>query len=247
MASVLTLKGNIVQKPRQKRSVLTMKLSKVEIEKRLLFSSRDTCINWRGAPLRSGDHVMIKRKGESSSTVAQVIDLKAAAAIPEGESPSTPRKGLNGFKRMALVRLYPFANENVPSLPRGGEMCHIPYSIKEVIQSTIVEWLPVECVNNICFIFHCNLIQNGLVSCGGMERVFCLRYSTHSGKLSALKESQFKTFYRDPKYPFQESVPEAIWSNLAGLKQTITKEMSCGGIWDGRTRLRAIFIFIWGN
>jgi hypothetical protein len=110
-------------------------------------------------------------------------------------------------------------------------------SIKEVIQSTIVEWLPIECVNNICFIFHCNLIQNGLVSCGGMERVFCIQFSTLSGKLSALKESQFKAFYRDPKYPFQECVPEAIWSTLVCLKQTTTKEMSCGGIWNGRSRL----------
>lgn len=214
-----------------------MKLSKVEIERRLLFSSRDSCINWRGAVLRTGDHVMIKRRGEASSTVAQVIDLKACAEISQDEFPLKSRKGLNGSKRMALVRLYPFAGENVPSLSRGGKMCHIPYAIKEVLQSTIVEWLPVQCVENICFIFHCDLIQKGLVSCGGMERVFCVRFATVCGKLTVLKESQFKSFYRDPKYPFQESVPEAIWSTLAGLKQITSKEMSCGGIWDGRTRL----------
>jgi hypothetical protein len=213
-----------------------MKLSKVEIERRLLFSSRDNCINWRGSPLRSGDHVLIQRKGETKSTVGQLIDLKVAAAIPEGESPSTPRNGKNGLKRMAFVRLYPYADENCPALPHGGEMCHLPYSMKEVCQSTLVEWIPVETVVNICFIFHVDLIQMGHVSCGGMNRVFCVRFSIVSGKLSLLKESHFRSFYRDPKYPFQESVPEAIWSSLSGLKHMVSKEMSCGGVWDGRSR-----------
>jgi hypothetical protein len=215
----------------------TIELSKVEIERRLLLSSRDICINWRGAALRTGDHVMVQRPGDGSSTVAQIIDLKDAASIPLGKSLSISRKGANGLKRMALLRLYPFASESVPPLHRGAEMCHIPYAMKEVLQSTIVEWLPVECVVNICFIFHCDLIQKGLVSCGGMERVFGVRFRQHSGKLSLLKEGQFKSFYRDPKFPFQEGVTEAIWSTLSGLKQIVSKEMSCGGIWDGRTKL----------
>jgi hypothetical protein len=52
-----------------------------------------------------------------------------------------------------------------------------------------------------------------------------------------LKERDFKPFYRNPKYPFQESYPEGIWSTLTGLKHVVTKEMSCGGVWDGRTKL----------
>jgi hypothetical protein len=219
----------------QKRHVL--QLSKAEIERRLLFSNREYCINWRGAALRSGDHVVLQRNGVEAITVAQIIDLNVSAAIPEGESLLPGRKGKKGLQMMALVRIYPFVDENVPPLPSGGEMCHIPYGLKEVMQSTTLEWLPVESVVNICFVFHCNLIQKGFVNCGGMERVFCVRFSQVCGKLSPLKDSHFMSFYRDPKFPFQESVPEGIWSTLSGLKQIVSKEMSCGGIWDGRTRL----------
>jgi hypothetical protein len=66
---------------------------------------------------------------------------------------------------------------------------------------------------------------------------FCVRFHNVGGKLSALKESNFKPFYRDPKYPFQKSVPESIWSTLSGLKVLVSKKMFCGGIWDGRTKL----------
>jgi hypothetical protein len=159
---------------RKTRKPQTIKLSKVEIERRLLSSSRDNCINWRGAPLRSGDHVLLQRKGEGSFRVGQLIDLKEAGLIPEGEYPLMARKGKNCSKRMALVRMLPFVDENAPALPRAGDRCHIPYSMKEVYQSLLVEWLPVELVVNICFIFHVDLIQKGYVSCGGMERVFCV-------------------------------------------------------------------------
>jgi hypothetical protein len=215
----------------------SMELSMPEIERRLLHSCRDNCINWRGAPLRSGDHVLLKRDGAVDPTVVQLIDLMVAGAIPVGEVPLTTKRGKNRLKRMALVRILPFADKNFPPLPRGGDLCHLPYSLKEVSLSTIVEWVPVEFVVNICFIFHVDAIQKGFVSCGGMERVYCVRFKNVSSKLLPLKESSFKPFYRDPKYPFQESVPESIWSTLSGLKLMVSKEMSCGGVWDGRTKL----------
>jgi hypothetical protein len=190
---------------------LFKKLSNVEIEKRLLLSYRDSCITWRGAALRNGDHVLLRRNGDGNSIVGQLIDLKVAAAIPEGEGTVIARNGKNGLKRMALVRLYPFADETFLALSRGGELCHLPYSIREVSQSTMVEWIPVKSVVNICFIFHVDSIQKGLVSCGGMEHVFCVRFHNVCGKLSALKESKLKPFYRDPKYSLQESVPKSIY------------------------------------
>jgi hypothetical protein len=105
--------------------------------------------------------------------------------------------------------------------------------MKEVSKSFEAEWVPVETVTNICFIFHLDVIEKGLVSCGGMERVFFVRYKRRNGKLLSLKERQFKSFFRHPEFPFQESYPEAIWSQLSVMKQLVGKEMSCGGVWDG--------------
>jgi hypothetical protein len=150
----------------------SMQLSKMEIERRLLHSCRDNCIKWRGAALRSGDHILLKRKG--NVIVGQLIDLKVAGAIPEGEASDTVGKGKNALNRMAFVRFSPFTNKYFPALPRDGKLCHLPYSIKEVSQSTMVEWFPIKSLVNICFIFHVDSIQKGLVSCGGMERgVLC--------------------------------------------------------------------------
>jgi hypothetical protein len=143
----------------RRRQPFTMTLSKLEIERRLLFSSRDICINWQGAALRTCDYVLIQRQGDITSLVGQLIDLKELSAIPKGESNLTVRKGKHSLKRMALARFFPFVDESVPSLPWAGENCHIPYTIKEVMQLTMLEWLPVESVVNICFIFHCDTIQ----------------------------------------------------------------------------------------
>jgi hypothetical protein len=95
---------------------LSKKLSHVEIERRLLFSCTDSCINWRGAALRSGDHVLLRRKADDNLIVGQLIDLKVATAILEGEAPLIAWNGKNGLKRMAFVRLYPFADETFPAL-----------------------------------------------------------------------------------------------------------------------------------
>jgi hypothetical protein len=54
--------------------------------------------------------------------------------------------------------------------------------------------------------------------------------------LLPLKDWDYKPFYRDPKFPFQEGYPEAIWLPLSSLKLQLLKEMSCGGAWDRRTK-----------
>jgi hypothetical protein len=216
---------------------MNFKLSKAEIERRLKDSSRDNCINWRGAAIRSGDHVLLERPGEEDlcSFVGQLIDVMDAALVPKGEIDATFRRGKK--KRLALVRILPFVERGVASPPTAGENCHLPYSMKEVCQSTSVEWFPVDSVVNICFVFHIDCIQKGLVSCGGMESVFYIRFKKSEGALIPMKYREFNPFYRDPNFPFQESFPEMIWSTLQGLKQQVNKEMSCGGVWDGRTKL----------
>jgi hypothetical protein len=211
-----------------------MKLSKAEIDRRLSNSCRDSCINWMGAPIRTGDHVIVKVGGEDSPLVGQLIDIKEATYIPSGEIKCTG--GPNKAGRMALVRWFHFLDEKDVRRPSAGERCHLPTAIKEVCQTTSVEWVNALKVANICFIFHLDAIQKGMVSCGGMDRVFFIRFQKITGDIIPLKPREFKPFYRDPKFPFQEGFPEAIWSQMTCLKVQLSKEMSCGGAWDGRTK-----------
>jgi hypothetical protein len=139
-------------------------------------------------------------------------------------------------RRMALVRWYSFVDEKEARCPPVGERCHLPYGMKEVCLTNTAEWVISSAVVNICFIFHLESIQKGHVSCAGMDRVYYIRFQKTSGDLLALKERDYSPFYRDPKFPFQEGYPEAIWSQLSGLKLQLAKEMSCGGVWDGRTK-----------
>jgi hypothetical protein len=213
-----------------------MKLGKAELERRLHNSCRDNCINWRGAAIRSGDNVVFQAKHHGSPFVGQLIDVRDHDSIPKSERDSIRTKGKNRFTRMALVRLRPFVEESDAPRPQVGDNCHLPYSMKEVSESSNVEWIPAKAMVSICFIFHMDVIQKGLVSCGGMERGFFIRFRESEGKLIPLKEQEFHPFYRDPKFPFQESYPESIWSSLSVLKQQVAKEMSCGGVWDGRTK-----------
>jgi hypothetical protein len=213
-----------------------MKLSKAELERRLFGSSRDICINWRGAPLRTGDNLLFQAAHHTFPMVGQLIDLSNQDSIPSSEKQFIATKGSKSGSRMALVRLRRFVEEKHAPRPSAAECFHLPYGMKEVAETLLLEWIPVEAISNICFIFHIDLIQKGLVSCGGMERVFFIRFQESNGKFVPIKERSFSSFYRDPQFPFQESFPEAIWCQLAGLKQQLAKEMSCGGVWDGRTK-----------
>jgi hypothetical protein len=95
-------------------------------------------------------------------------------------------------------------------------------------------------VMNICFIFHLEAIQKGIVSCGGMDRVYFIHFQKVAGNFLPLKERDFHPFYRDPKFLFQEEFPKAIWSQMTCLKLQLSKEMSCGGAGDKRTKTKKL-------
>jgi hypothetical protein len=177
---------------------------------------------------------MLELVGGDSHLIGQLIDLQDENNIPHGEIKHSCGSKIS--RRMALVRWFSMIDEKDVRRPPIGERCHLPHGIKEVCQTNTVEWVPCRFVVNICFIFHLQAIQKGFVSCGGMDRVFFIRFHKLSDDLLPLKERDFKPFYRDPKFPFQEGYPEAIWSQLMCMKMQLAKEMSCGGAWDGRTK-----------
>jgi hypothetical protein len=153
-----------------------MKLSKAEMERRLTGSSRDNCINWRGAPLRTGDNLIFQAGHHAFPMVGQLIDLTDQDLIPQAEKHYIGTKGRSSCSRMALVRVRRFVKESDVPRPLVGDCCHLPYGMNEVAKTTVAEWIPVEAISNICFIFHIELIQKGMVSCGGMDWVYFIRF-----------------------------------------------------------------------
>jgi hypothetical protein len=80
-----------------------MKPLKGEIAMRLQNSSRDNCINWRGAVLRTGDNVLYKAKHHQKAQVEQIVDIAEQGRIPKGELSGVETKGRTMRTRMTLV------------------------------------------------------------------------------------------------------------------------------------------------
>jgi hypothetical protein len=83
-----------------------MKLSKGEIAMRLQNSSRDSCINWRGAILRTGDNVIYKAMHHRKSHVGQVVDMIIEQGrIPKAELASVESRGKTLRTRMVFIQI----------------------------------------------------------------------------------------------------------------------------------------------
>lgn len=213
-----------------------MKLSKGEIALRLQNSSRNNCINWRGAVLRTGDNVIYKAKHHGKSHVGLLLDISDQGCIPKGELATVESRGKTPRTRMVLVRMRCEIDRRSTRRPDPMEYCHVGDSMKELVESYDCEWVPATSVINICFIFHIDSIQKGLFSCQGMKSVFFIRFlKSRNGRLIPIAEKDWHSFYRDPQFPFEESYPERIWTQLMSLKMEVQKTLSRGGEWNGRT------------
>jgi hypothetical protein len=204
-----------------------MKLSKGELSLRLQNSSRDNCINWRGAVLRTGDNVVYKAKHQRQSIVGQIIDIKEQGRIPKGERSLVESPGKIQSTRMVLMRIRSGIDDRNVRRPDPMEYCHVGDTLKELVDSYECEWVPATAVINICFVFHIDSIQKGLFSCQGMNAVFYVRFlKSRNGRLIPIAEKDWLPFYGDP---------EQIWMQLMSLKTEVQKMLSRGGEWNGRT------------
>jgi hypothetical protein len=149
-----------------------MKLSKGDIALRLQNSSRDFCINWRGAVLRTGDNVVYRAKHHRQSLVGQIVDITEQGHIPKGERSSVESPGKTPATRMALMRIRSEVQSRTIRRPDPIEYCHVGDTTKELMETYNCEWVPVTAVTNICFIFHIDSIQKGQFSCHGMKAVY---------------------------------------------------------------------------
>jgi hypothetical protein len=213
-----------------------MKLSKALIEQRLRESCRDNCINWRGAALRSGDHVQYKGKHDTKLLVGQIVDIRDQGDISSSEGSLISKRGKCPRTRMVFIRMRSRMEGRSVRRPDPVEYSHVSDCMKEVIETDDVEWIPTTSIVGPCFIFHIDHIQKGIVGCQGMEKVYFVRFrKSRNGKLIPLSPKDWNAFYRDHRYPYEESYPERIWSTLISLKAEVQRSLCRGGEWNGRT------------
>lgn len=186
--------------------------------------------------LRTGDNVVYKAKHHRQSIVGQILDITDQGRIPKGECSFVDSPGKTPRTRMVLMRMRLELDERKIRRPDPMEYCHVGDTMKEVVDSYECEWVPATAVINICFIFHIDSIQKGLFSCQGMKSVFFVRFmKSRNGRLIPIAEKNWRPFYRDSKFPWEESYPERIWMQLMSLKMEVQKTLSRGGEWNGRT------------
>jgi hypothetical protein len=185
-----------------------MKLSIVEIDLRLRESCRENCINWRGAALRSGDNVHYKEQ-HHKVLVGQIIDIRDYDKIMDSEQSLITKRGKHVMTRMVLIRRRSRIEGQSIRKPDPAEYCHVPDCLKEIMDTTEVEWIPASCIVGPCFIFHIDHIQKGIVGCKGMDKVYFVRFrKSQNGKLLPISSKDWNSFYRDQRYPYVESYPE---------------------------------------
>jgi hypothetical protein len=196
---------------RSTQSIAIMKLSKALIELRLRDSCRDNCINWRGAALRSEDHVQYTVKNDKKVLVGQIIDIQEQHDIKPSERSLISRSGKCSRTRMVFIRMRSRRKGRSVRQPDPVEYSHVSDCMKEVIDTDDVEWIPTLSIVGPCFIFHINHIQKGLVGCKGMDKVYFVRFrKSRNGKLILLLPKDWNSFYRDDRYPYEDSYPERI-------------------------------------
>jgi hypothetical protein len=119
------------------------KLSKAEMERRLLGSSCDTsnCFNWRGAPLRNGDNGLFQAGHHSFPLVGQMIELLDQDFVPKFKKQFIGMKGWKSSSQMALVRVCRFVEETDAQRLPAGYCFRLPYGMKEVAETSFVEFL----------------------------------------------------------------------------------------------------------
>ena len=99
-------------------------------------------------------------------------------------------------------------------------------SIREVVESDLIDWMPSSQVNGIVFIFHYSYLDSGICDITGMKHCFFIRYNyyTKSHRLRDIRPEDWYTFSDqrllqcNPPYN-HTSFSYQYWSFLIDLKR----------------------------
>jgi hypothetical protein len=240
------------------REVTMMTLKESEIVNRAINSNAGNCILLLncGGLLRSGDFVRYASSDRNGShgqqkglLVGQVVAIEDLEKIPHAERRACAEVRGNEDDRMALIRLYKIAKGSSVRRPNSVDYPNIPSSLEKVIRTNNVEWIKVENILTIAFVFHLEEINKGRSNCGGMRNAFFISHKMVGNRRKELPVEEFEPWYCPHNQQFHDSFRNQVWTALVTLKYEVFKAMSTGGKWDGTTKsakIAGMSASIWG-
>jgi len=97
---------------------------------------------------------------------------------------------------------------------RPMEVSELSYSSSKIM---------VDLVKDLSFVFHANMLEEELLNCAGMSRVYYTRYSYHVNNRVTLitqwPHSPFLNYVLD-------SFPSCIWYSILDIKQVVEKQLN---------------------
>ena len=97
---------------------------------------------------------------------------------------------------------------------RPMEVSELSYSSSKIM---------VDLVKDLSFVFHANMLEEELLNCAGMSRVYYTRYSYHV-------HNRVTLITQWPHSPFLnyvlDSFPSCIWYSILDIKQVVEKQLN---------------------
>jgi hypothetical protein len=99
-----------------------------------------------------------------------------------------------------------------------------------------LEWVAVEAVKSIAFVFQIDSINSGRYLCSGMENAYFVRNQKDEfGKLESIAEAAWVPF-KNCFTRVSETYSKQIWNGIVATIEECWKAMSTKGNWDGRNK-----------
>ena len=112
--------------------------------------------------------------------------------------------------------------------------------INEAILTNEVTYVSKNSVTNVAFLFHAEDIKRGKHKPGGIRNAFAVRCEIQSNtegqqeKPKSIPSDSFSSFVWESGYS------KRIWDVLLATHMEVSRQMGCGGEWDGRSKSAAL-------
>ena len=182
-----------------------------------------------------GEYVLYgEDKAIDSLNLGQILSIEDARDVSKmdlRESNIPPNKYKNPRTRVALVR----EHETLPTISKldrtKEENKLVPHRLKEAIPTAVCRYVLAENIKQIAFVFLLKDTQDGNFTPQAMWNAFAVKKRRDpSGRISPASHKGFITFYNECSFS------KRMWDIVVAIQQGQHKKLSCGGMWNGRTK-----------
>ena len=185
-----------------------------------------------------GEYVLYGEYGEDctidSMNLGQILSIEDARDVDKEhlrESNISTINHKNNRTRVALVREHETLS-TIDNLDRSKEENKlVPYKLKEAIPTAKCRYVVSENIMHVAFVFHLKDIQVGNYSPQAMWNAFAVRRRRDPGnRICTASSKGFISFYNECSFS------KRTWDIIVAIQQGQYKKLSCGGMWNGRTK-----------